>query len=83
MKTQQENVSFLEGLEPGVSKGSVDLGAANNVQSMQHLVGRILGVVNGKTSARGVKKELQSSAERLMELSSKLSNDMLFFRSFR
>jgi hypothetical protein len=33
---------------------------------MQHLVGQILGVVNGKTSARDVKKELQSSAERLM-----------------
>jgi len=44
-----------------------DLSAVINFQSMQNLVGQFLGVVNGKTSVRYVKKEIQSSAERVMD----------------
>lgn len=44
-----------------------DLGAVISSQSMQNLAGQFLGVVNGKTSVRYVKKEIQSSAERVMD----------------
>jgi len=44
-----------------------DPGAVNKFQSLQNLVGQFLDVVNGKASASDVEKEVQISAERLMD----------------
>ena len=42
-------------------------GAVNKFQSLQNLVGQFLDVVDGKASVSDVEKEVQISAERLMD----------------